>query len=891
MSWLSRILNVGRRDRVNRDLDEEIRFHLAARAEDLTRAGMTPEKAEAQARRRFGHALLVRESSGDVKLFARLESILRDAAFGLRLCRKNAILTGAAVISLSLAIGACTAAFSMIDALLLRPLPVNDPQRLVYAAYREAGDTEDSAFFNYPLFERLREASRDKVQLFGISVQSRRDALFDDSGGQYEKVYAQWISGAAMPILGVKPALGRLLSQSDDLKPGQHPVAVLSYDFWSRRFGRSPSVLGRWATIRGKQLLIVGVAAKGFTGVEPGIMTDLWAPTMMWDEAAMVSPGWSWFRIWGQLQPGVTADRVRPILQTVFTNFQRERSSKFAADERRDRVERFLNATLALHSAANGPSHLRQSFARPLWVLAGIAVMVLLIACSNVASLLIARAAARDREMALRLSIGAGRGRLIQQMLVESSLLSAASCLLGVLLAVKAGPLIVDMLSTSQRIVRLDLQLDWRLLGFLTAAGSLTTFLFGLAPALRASSASPNDALKSGGGKQTTRIGLFRPLVAAQTAFSILVLFVAGLFLASFSKLVRSDLGFDRNNLVVIDVDAPSLRLSGQRGAAAWRQLVERMREVPGVQSASLSGWALFQGSRSSESIRVPGRPVESLEPYYLPVSPRFLETMRIRLLDGRDFGQRDELPEASSAVIVNQSFARHFFPGESPVGKSFFTVEKKLLVPQDIVGIVADAKYDNIRGATWPTVYSVLRPDTWAAVQLRTTLEPGALASLLRSELPRIHPAFRMTDITLQSTLVENTLVRERLLALLSGFFAIVAIVLVAVGLYGVLSYGVVQRTREIGIRVALGARPLGIVRMVVSEIGLVTMIGLALGMAGGIAASRSIMALLYEVKPFDAWSIAAPFACLLFVCSLSALIPALRAARVDPTTALRYE
>jgi predicted permease len=315
------------------------------------------------------------------------------------------------------------------------------------------------------------------------------------------------------------------------------------------------------------------------------------------------------------------------------------------------------------------------------------------------------------------------------------------------------------------------------------------------------------------------------------------------------------------------------------------------MREVPGVQSASLSGWALFQGSRSSESIRVPGRPVESLEPYYLPVSPRFLETMRIRLLDGRDFDQRDELPEASSAVIVNQSFARHFFPGESPVGKSFFTVEKKLLVPQDIVGIVADAKYDNIRGATWPTVYSVLRPDTWAAVQLRTTLEPGALASLLRSELPRIHPAFRMTDITLQSTLVENTLVRERLLALLSGFFAIVAIVLVAVGLYGVLSYGVVQRTREIGIRVALGARPLGIVRMVVSEIGLVTMIGLALGMAGGIAASRSIMALLYEVKPFDAWSIAAPLACLLFVCSLSALIPALRAARVDPTTALRYE
>jgi predicted permease len=891
MSWLSRLMNVVRRDRLDQDLDEELQFHLAARAEDLRRRGMASGDAEEQARCQLGKTLLVRETSREIKLFPRLESVVQDVAFGLRLCRKNAAVTAAAVVSLSLAIGACTGAFSLIDALILRPLPVDQPERLVNAVYRTPGDDEDSAFFNYPLFERMREASRGQVQLFGMSFQSRREAVFDDSGGQPEKVYPQWISGAAFPMLGVKAALGRVLNESDDLKPGQHPVAVLSYDFWSRRFGRSPGVLGRWVRLREKQLQIVGVAEKGFTGVEPGTMTDVWAPNMMWGEEALVSRGWSWFRIWGRLEPGVTADQARAVLQPVFTNFQRERVSRMRPDEPRNRIEGILKTPLLLRSATNGPSRLRERFERPLWVLAILATMVLLIACSNVASLLIARAAARDREMALRLSIGAGRGRLIQQMFVESALLSAASCVLGVLLAVNVGPAIAGMLSTSQSIVRLDLQLDWRLLSFLGAAGSLTTFLFGLAPALRASAASPSDALKAGGGKQTASIALFRPLIAVQTAFSFLVLFVGGLFLASFAKLVRTDLGFEGNNLVVMNMEASDLREPNSKAATVWRQLVERLGEIQGIQSASLSGWALFEGSSSSLELRVPGRAVETLQPHYLPVSPRFLETMRIRLLDGRDLTWRDWQPE-SSAVIVNESFARRYFPGELALGKRFFTVEKgNRLEPHEIVGIAADAKYLSVRDAIRPTFYGPLRPASWAALQVRTHLEPGAVASLLRSELPRVHPSFRMTDITLQSTLVTNTLVQERVLALLSGFFSIVAIVLVAVGLYGVLSYGVVRRTREIGIRVALGARPLEVASLVVSEMGVVTLIGLGLGLATGIGASRSIVALLHDVKPSDIWSIAIPLMCLLLACSLSALLPALRAARIEPTRALRYE
>jgi putative ABC transport system permease protein len=381
-------------------------------------------------------------------------------------------------------------------------------------------------------------------------------------------------------------------------------------------------------------------------------------------------------------------------------------------------------------------------------------------------------------------------------------------------------------------------------------------------------------------------------MVTAQTAFSFLVLFVAGLFLASFAKLVRSDLGFDQNNLVVIAVEAKELQEGGQKAVAAWRELLDRLRGIPGVQSASLSGWSLFEGSSSTQTLRIPGRAAEAFEPHYLPISARFIETMRIRLIEGRDFEWRDIQQQPPSAVIVNESFARRYFPGESPLGKRFFRVGRgNTLIAQDIVGVAGDAKYASVRDAPPPTVYEPLRPDSWASVQVRTHLEPGTFAAMLQNELPRVHPAFRMTNVTLQATLVDDTLVRERVLALLSGFFSIVAIVLVAVGLYGVLSYGVVQRTREIGIRVALGAQPLKVVGLVLSEIGLVAVIGLGLGLIGGIAASRFVTALLYEVKPSDIWSITAPLTCLLFACLFAALVPAVRAARVDPTTALRYE
>lgn len=890
MSWLSRFVSVIRSDRLNRDLDDEMRFHLDARTEEYTRTGLSIDEARAQARRQFGSPALLRDASRDIKLLPRLESILRDVSFATRLWRRNKLVTGAALVSLSLAVGACTAAFSLIDALILRMLPVDDPQSLIYVALRVPTEDRDGLAFNYPLFREMRGASSGEVRLFALSDQTKRDAVFYDRG-HAEKVYAQWVSGEAFAILGVKPALGRVLISTDDINPGQHAVAVLSYDFWTRRFGRNPDVLGHWVTIREKPLQIVGVAANGFTGVEPGIMTDVWAPTMMWDDRAIADSGTRWFRIWGRMRAGVAQEQARTVLQTVFTGFAREQAAS-RPEESPDRLNQLLNTRVHLRSAATGPSGLRQDFARALWVLGAIAALVLFIAAMNVASLLVARAAARQREMALRTSIGAGRGRLIQQAVIESGLLALTSCALGAVFSVVATPKLVEMISTSWTTVRLDVQPDWRALVFLGAMSIFVTFVFGLAPALRAAATPPADALRSGGGRHATAVGSFRPLVAAQIAFSFVVLFVGGLCLTSFVKLLRTDLGFDASDVVLVNVTASSTAQNQEPALVAWISLLERLAQTPGIDSASLSRWGLFTGSGRNKSVRIPGRPVDAYMPWYMPASPGFLSTMRIPLVAGRDLEWQDLVPELPTAVIVNESFARRYFPGESAIGKRFFRIDGgATLVAQEVIGVAKDAKYTDLREPVPPTVYDPYRPQNAAAIQVRTRLDMGPLVATLLAEVPRAHAAFRVGDVTPQSTIVNNHLARDRALAVLSAFFSLVAIVLVVVGVYGLLSYTVLQRTREIGIRLALGAQPAQIVALVLWGVGGLTLIGLVVGGVGAALTGRFMTTLLFEVTPSDMWSIAAPLICLLLACAVAAVLPAQRATRIAPTTALTVE
>ncbi|MFY9725853.1 MAG: ADOP family duplicated permease [Bryobacteraceae bacterium] len=893
MSWLSRLTNAFRPDRLDSELEEELRFHLEARAEEAVRRGIAPEDAARQARLRLGNPLQTRETSRDARLMPWLESLVKDVRFGFRMLRKDRGVTAAALASLALAIGASLAAFALVDALLLRPLPVYQPERLVRLTTTDESDPHPNHTFNYPLFERCRQATQGQLELFAMSNQYPKPVVFAKSGGREEEARVQYVSGNALPSLGIRPALGRLLTPSDDLRPGAHPVAVASYNFWMRRFGGDPSVLGQWFSDGTRQFQIVGVSEKGFTGVEPGISSDLWVPTMMWwNPKDLSNTGSYWFGVLGRLKPGATAEAVQPPLQAVYTNFLRERAADFRPDDSRALVARFLRGRLQVVPAPNGPSRLRETFARPLWILAAVAGLLLLIACSNLANLFTARALAREREMALRISIGAGRGRLMRQLLVEGLLLAGAASVLAAAFAAVAAPAIVGLLSKSDSQVYLDLHPDWRMTAFLLLACATATLLFALLPALRASAVSPHETLKSGGSKQSAQTNTLRPMLAAQIGFSFMVLFVAGLLLLSFRQLTHVDLGFDPHGVALIDVRITNPDMFATHtpaGRIAALQLLDRIRELRGVRSAAMCEFGFFTGSWMTEDVRVRGRAPGDDGVNVVPVSPGFLETMGVRLLEGRSFTPGD-VTSASSAVLVNQAFARRYYPGEDPVGKRFAFAERDGDLPKDIIGVVQDVRLQSVRDPAPPNLFEPTRSLT-GTLAVRADGDPWKVVPLVRQQIRGFGHSVRDGNVTLQSTLVDDSLVRERLLALLAGFFALAAVALAGVGLYGVLSYSVVRRTKEIGIRMALGAKQAAVVRLVIREIAVVAAIGLAAGLLLGRLLARPVESLLYEVKPGDFWTVVLPVALLLAATTLAALRPAWRAAKVEPAVALRNE
>lgn len=815
-----------------------------------------------------------------MKLPPWLDSIVRDTRYGSRMLCKSPIVTTVAILSLALAIGACTAAYSLIDALILRPLPVRDPEGLVYLTYpSDSPGAPEHDSFNYPLFERLRDASRGKVELFGVSWPRPRDVTLGNSTG---KIQVQFVSGDALAILGVKPALGRLLTAADDRYPGESPVAVVSYEFWMRNGGH-PDILNQLldyiepsSTTRTKnitrRLQIVGVVQRGFTGVEPGVKVDAWIPHMMFTPEAFTIADWDWLLILGRPKSHATREQAQHLMQQTLLDYRHDHPREFRKQ-------------INVRSAANGPSLIRKALERPLWILAIVAGLVLLIAGSNVANLLVARSAAREQEMALRLSIGAGRRRLVQQLLIESGLLAGMACLLGIGFAHAMGPAVVSRLLPTGESAYLDLGLNWRALGLLAFIGTSATALVGLIPAFRSSSVSPGDVLKAGSNRHSTRRGLLRPLVAAQVAFSVTVLFTGGLLLLSFQKLSTLDLGFFRSGIVFFNLDG-----LGQRGQPAALQLLDRVRQFPEVQAAAYSAWALLNDNQWISKVKIPGR-TDSGQTYQLGVSPGFFDTMGIRLLEGRDLARRDLGPNAS-AVVVNEAFARSFFPGQRVVGKQFDR-DGDLL---EIVGLVRDAKYLEIRETPPPTIYVPLRGQGYGdadgdAVLTVRAADAGRIAPLLRQEILRADPSAKVSRVTLQTTLIDNLLVRDRLLALLSGFFGMVALLLVAVGSYGVLSYSVVQRTKEIGIRMALGARSFQVIRLVISEIAVTVALGVVAGLAGGLVLGRYVASLLFEVKPGHAATVVFPLLGLMLVCLFAALPPPLRASRLNPVVALRQE
>jgi predicted permease len=883
MSWWSRIANVFRGERVTREIEEELQSHLAEAIEH----GRDP----AEARRAIGHGLQRREQSRDLRVLPWLDSLRADAIFGWRQIRKHKATSAAAILSLGLAIGSCTAAFRLADALLLRPLPVAHPEQL-YEISRHGmgpeGREQSIDEWAYPMLRDMRAAIRDDAELIAIGPAEPTDVTYA-SDAEMEKAYVQNVSGRMFASFGLHPTAGRLLTEDDDREPGAHPYAVLSYDYWSRRFGGDTRVIGHSLRIDGIVYRIEGVAAAPFTGTETGTVTDIFVPAMM--SPYVTRSDATWARAILRVKPGTAMGPVRDKLQSIFLAFERERLGK-AVGLPKSRLDSFLAQTVDLLPAASGVSGMQRNLRLPLITLGVLVGMVLLIACANVANLLTAQAASRAREMALRVSIGAGRWRLAQLVLVEGAWLAVLAAVVGAAFAWWAAPLVLSRINPRDNPARLYLPADWRVLAFGVALTLGVALLFGLAPALRASGVKPASTLK-GGENPHDRRRLMNALIAMQAAFCFLVLFVAGLFAATLQRLTNLPTGFSADRVLTLDTAVPRAQ-----PPATWEQVLDRVRNVPGVKSAGLADWALLNGNSRNNFINVPDGPSTDTLAYFRYVSPGWLDAMKIPLLDGRDFRPNDTSP---GAAIVNQEFARVFFRGENPVGKWFRRGGPAGNMRYQIMGMVGELRYRGMREKMLPMVLVPIRAVNPAGA-LRAISEgtfvvrsassnPAVLTPELRREIASAGMGFRVTNARTQVEINRNQTVRERLLSALALFFALVALLLAGVGLYGVLNYSVVQRRREIGIRLAIGAPAAEIARRLTFDALSMVLGGAVVGLGLGLAAARYIGALLYGVKPSDAGALAIPALALLAAAIAAAAPAVIRAIRIDPAATLRAE
>ena len=631
------------------------------------------------------------------------------------------------------------------------------------------------------------------------------------------------------------------------------------------------------------------MAPEGFTGTQPGTMTDIFVPTMM-NTGFIGNANWGWIRVWVQLQPGASPEMVGQQLAAGVKQQRLEKVKNWTGSSPKA-IDDYVNAPIKLPSAAAGASGIEREYRKALLILGALAGLLLLIACANVANLMLAQAAARSQEMALRVSIGAGRARLVQLVLTESALMALAATLLGALFAWWSAPFVVSLLNSADNPVRLLLPADWRFLAFEAALTAAVIFLFGLAPALRASHVEPIEAMR--GGRDPHGRRLMNGLVLAQVAFCFLIHFVAGLFVTTFDRLSHQPLGFSAERLLALEVVS-----KGKPPAAIWQELADRMRSMPGVERVSQSEWALMGGYAWTTGVRMPGQTTGDGSPIYvLSVAPGWLETMTIPLRTGRDLRSIDN-PETTA--IVNEAFVKRYFAQENPVGRTFErTAGKGKWVQITVAGVVADALYEDPREGIRPTIYTPFEAGAGpegardrATFMVKTaSADPLALAGALRHQVQQTGLGLRVSSIDTQQQIVDACTTRERLLALLSRFFAGVALLLAGVGLYGVLNYSVVQRRREIGIRMALGAQPANVAWKVTAEVAAMLVLGSGVGLVAGLASERYLETLLFAVKATDWAIIATPVATLLVAAVLAALPPLWHAVRVDPSRVLRAE
>jgi predicted permease len=839
------------------------------------------------------------------------DDMFQDLRYGVRMLGKTPGLTIMAVLSLALGIGANTAIFSLTDAVLLRMLPVKQPEQLVFLEQSGQQGTKRSSNLTDKDLEYLRQQNQLLARVCSFSFATRINASI---GRQAEMVEGQVVSGGFFPTLGIEPAAGRTFTEEDDKTSGNQSVAVISYNFWKRRFALDPTVVGQTWVFNNAPFTIIGITPKEFYGVIIGTSPDVFLPSVAGEQILprrVSNRNGPLPFVLARLKPDVSQSQAGAALTLLLQQTRSAEAGTQLTPEKQQAIERLR---LDVKPASQGFSALRQQFSEPLRFLLVVTGLVLLIACGNVANLLLARAAGRRKEIAVRLALGATRFRLIRQLLTESLLLALLGGICGLVLAYWCSDLLVSLLSSGRNPVTagatlfLDVPLDSRVLGFTAAVSMLTGILFGLAPALQATRLELTPALNEnarGVGGQRFRWGRF--LVMGQVALSLTLLVGAGLFVRSLGKLQGEDLGFKPENVLLFSVDPQLIRYQGAQIAGLYKQMLERIATLPGVSSVSLSRQGLLNGGGTQGSIKVSGYTPDAAEnsmiqtregaewnaPWFCQVGPKFFETAGLTLLRGRDITSLDN-ETAPKVAVVNETFARYYFGNAEPIGKRFDRG------PDDggeveIVGLVKDAKNRNIREETPRTFYIpfLQDPSSWreTTFQVRTTGQPLQLVEAIRREVQGIDeklPIFRVRTLQAQ---IDESLGQERLVAALSSLFGLLALLLACAGLYGVLSYCVSRRTQEIGIRLALGAKPGDVLKLVMRQGITLTLGGLAIGLIGAWTVTRLLVNLLYGISATDSLTFISVSLLLTLFALLACYLPARRATKVDPLAALRHE
>jgi predicted permease len=834
------------------------------------------------------------------------EEMFQDVRFGMRMLGRSPIFTAVAVASLALGIGANTAIFSLVNAVLLRKLPVKNPDQLVLLHWvsgkefpaktirgsmdmREGGASSTS--FSYSAFEQFRDHDESLSDLFAFTEVGRLNVSLD---GPAELAQGQLVSGGYYDALGLKTILGRTITPDDDKRASAEPVVVISYAYWQARFARDPAAVGRTIYINNSPFTIIGVTPPEFSGtLQVGSSPDITAPMQMQpvitpDGPLLDKPDYWWLQIMGRLKPGATEQQARSSLDVIF--------QQSVAQGQQSSESKTATARLEISSGSRGLSEVRSEFSTPLFILMTVVGLVLVIACVNIANLLLARAATRQKEIAVRLALGASRLRLIRQLLTESVLLAVIGGALGLLIAYLGKDLLLTLLPEESTPFSLDLSLDARVLGFTAAVSVLTGILFGVAPALRATRVDLTPALKDnsrGMSKGKSRLG--KALLVAQVAMSLLLLIGAGLFVRTLRNLENVDLGFNRENVLLFKVDPTLNGYKGPRLVNLYKQILERIEAVPGVRSASLSCYALISNSASIMDIEVGGYTPSTGEDkhvYVESIEADFFSTMEIPILLGRSFNLEDD-EDAPKVAVINETMARKYFSGDNPIGKKF---EVKAFKEQvEVVGMIRDAKYSSVKRETPPAFYMpyLQRPDDIRSMsfEVRTEANPTEMVASIRQVVQEVDKNLPMFGIKTQSEQVNATLAQERLFARLSSFFGVLALMLACIGLYGLMSYAVARRTHEIGIRMALGARSGDVLWMVMREILMLVVIGITLGLPAALAAMQLISSMLFGLTATDPVTISVATLFMIAVAAFAGYLPARKASRVDPMVALRYE